>query len=181
MSARFSSKDYATAARALMPRGRAWPDDPGTVQSKLLGALAGTFERNDAAASDLLDHGLPGDNPELLAEWEASLGLPDPCAGPNATEAQRRDQVRARFAGGGGQSRGRYIEYARELGFDVEIVNHAPFRAGHSRIGSPLASDAWTFVWTVRVIANRGGLSPGVLACELNAIRPAETTIIIEA
>lgn len=179
MTPRYSAAEYAEAARALMPRGRAWPEDPDSNQAKVLGAIAQTFERSDAVASELLATSRPGDHPQLLEEWEGSLGLPDPCAGPDATLAQRRDQVRARFVAGGGQSRARYIAFAAELGFAIEIKNYAPFRAGHSRIGSPLSSDAWTFIWGVRVTANTGGLSTDVLLCELNAIRPAETTILI--
>lgn len=179
MAARFSVADYAAAAKGLMPRGRAWSDDPDSVQAKLLGALAAIFERTDGEASALLAGSLPGNNADLLIDWENSLGLPDPCAGPNPTGEQRADQVRARFIGGGGQSRPRFIAYAAALGFTIEIINYSPFRTGRSTIGNPLASNAWTFVWGVRVLANATGLSTDVLLCELNMIKPAETTIIL--
>ena len=179
MGARFVAADYGNAARALLPRGRVWPSDHDAVQSRLLGAVGQTFERSDEAGSALLDNSLPGDNGDLLGEWEASLGLPDPCAGPNPTEQQRANQVRARFIAGGGQSRPRYIDYATTLGFAIQIVNYAPFRAGRSTCGNPCASNAWTFVWGVRVLADATGLSTNVLLCELETIKPAETTIIL--
>ena len=163
-----------------MPRGRVWPEGSGSVQADVLQAIGMGLERIDAAASILLDGSLPGSTQSaFLPEWEATLGLPDPCAGANPTFDQRRAQVRTRFIGVGGQSRQRYIDFAAGLGFDIAITNYAPFKAGRSSVGNPVASDAWSFVWGVQILANTGGLSPDLLLCELNAIRPAETTIIL--
>lgn len=163
-----------------MPRGRVWRDDPDSVQGLILGGIAASFERSDATASAILAGSLPGAAESyFLPDWEAALGLPDPCAGTTPTFAQRRDQVRARFIGSGGQSRQRFIDYAATLGFIITITNFAPFRVGHSTVGQPLAGDAWTFVWGVDVVSNPGGLSTDVLKCELDAIKPAETTVIL--
>lgn len=177
--ARFSASDYARCILALLPFGRAWLKDAGSVQAQTSMALSPSFERVDSAASNLLALSLPGENADLLEEWESSLGLPDPCAGPNPTTAQRAAQVKARFVGGGGQNRARFIDYAATLGFEIEIVNYSPFRAGRSTCGNPCASNAWTFVWGIRVLANTSGLSSDVLLCELEAIKPAETTVVL--
>lgn len=180
MSSRYSISDYAGALLALFPRGLVWNADPDSKQGKLRTAIAKTFERVDAAASSLLARSLPGDNPDLLEEWERTLGLPDPCIGPDPTIEQRQASVRARFAGtAGGQSRARYIAYAAELGFEITITNFQPFRVGRSTVGMPLYSDAWTFVWGVTIVTNTGGLSPDVLLCEFEAIKPAMTTVIL--
>lgn len=175
---RYAISDYATAARALLPRGRAWPDDPQGGQSMLLNGLATAFYRSDAQAGALLAGSLPGNPTSLLPEWEAALGLPDPCIGPTPTIAQRLNQVRGRLVGAGGQSRARYVLYASALGFEITITNYAPFRTGRSAVGQPLASDRWTFVWGVTIVATTGALSADVLRCELEAVKPAETTII---
>ncbi len=176
---RFGVADYAVAARALMPRGLAWPAEADTEQSLTLAAIAATFERSDGQASALLSGSLPGHSTPLLPEWEATLGLPDPCAGANPTIAQRLDQVRGRFVGAGGQSRQRFIDFAAALGFTIKITNYTPFRAGRSTIGNPLASDAWTFVWGVTIVETTGALPVDALMCELEAIKPAETTLIL--
>lgn len=178
-AARYSRDDYAAAALALMPRGLAWNAEPGSVQAQLLRALVAVLEQNDAAASGILAGSLPGLSTPLLPEWEATLGLPDPCAGDAPTIAQRLDQVRGRFVNAGGQSRERYIEYAAALGFTITITNYAPFRAGRSTAGNPCSSDAWTFLWGVTVVATTGTLPVEVLHCELEAVKPAETTILI--
>lgn len=180
MAARFTRADYAGALLALFPRGGVWNEGPDSEQGKVRTALGATFERVDADASNLLALSLPGDNPDLLTEWEATLGLPDPCIGPDATLEQRQASVRARFLGSaGGQSRSRYIAYAAELGFEITITNFQPFRVGRSTVGMPLYSDAWTFVWGVTIVANHGDLSPDVLLCEFDAMKPAETTVIL--
>lgn len=144
-------------------------------------ALAQVLTRIDAAASLFLDGALPGSplNP-LLPEWEATLGLPDPCAGGSPTFDQRRDQVRARFSGTGGMNRRRFIDYAAALGFEITIANYAPFRAGSSPAGStPVADDAAAFIWSVTIVSNPGGASSDVLMCELEALKPAETDIVL--
>jgi len=178
MTARYSAHDYARAAAALLPRGRIWHGEPGTVQGDTLEAICLSFERSDAAAMQLLGESLPGEALALLPEWETSLGLPDPCVGADATTTQRQGQVRARFVGGGGQSRSRYIEFSADLGFDIAISVYSPFTIGGA-VGRPLASEAWRFAWGVTVLANHGGLTSSVLRCELEAVKPAETTIIL--
>ncbi|RSU46352.1 putative phage tail protein [Sphingomonas sp. S-NIH.Pt15_0812] len=176
---RYRAGDYATAARALLPRGRAWSTDPDSVQGRVLAAIGEGFARSDAAATTLLAGTLPGAETAMLPEWEATLGLPDPALGDAPTIAQRLDQVRGRFVGIGGQSRGAIIAFAAALGFTIRITNFAPFRAGLSTVGNPVASDAWSFVWGVTVTATTGALPIAALMRELDAIKPAETTVIL--
>lgn len=177
--ARNSASEYADVARALLPRGRVWPNDPSSVQGKVMAAIGATCERTDAAAQFILAGSLPGSAQSgFVPEWEATLSLPDPCAGDSPTFQQRRDQIRARFIGGGGQSRGFYLDYAAALGFQISITNFAPFRCGLSSIDVPITDDRWSFVWGVTIEANVGGLPESVLFCELEAIKPASTTIL---
>lgn len=179
MSSRFSVTDYARAFRGLMPRGRAWPEDETSVFHRVLKGLSGIYARSDAAAVALLKDAFPVGTVDLLPEWEASLGLPDPCAGPSPTVEQRQAAVHARFISGGGQSRARFIEFAAALGFTIEIEVYAPFIVDRSAVGEALADDAWSFAWGVRILASDFGLDPAVLICELEAIKPAESTIIL--
>lgn len=176
MTARFSAADYGAAASAMMPRGAAWANDPGSVQGKTMAALALAFWRSDADAVQLLADAYPATTTALLAEWEASLGLA-PAAGSSAL--QRRAQIVARLVGAGGQSRARFIAFAATLGFSIQIDNFAPLRVGHFRAGDAARSRSWIDVWRVRVVANTGGLAVQTLKAELDAIRPAETTIIL--
>ncbi len=177
--ARYSAADYASAARALMPRGRAWSTDPDGQQSRVLAALGRALERIDAAASGLLAGTMPGAMSEMLPEWEASLGLPDPCVGDAPTIAQRLDQVRGRFTGAGGQSRQHYLDFAAALGFRIAITVYKPGQASLPDIGLASDSIGWMFVWAVTLIEITGDLPLGALMCELAAIKPAETTLLL--
>ncbi|WP_406867209.1 YmfQ family protein [Paraburkholderia fungorum] len=186
----YSAADYLSAMQALMPRGRVWPKDSDATQTQVLSGLVQVYARNTARANNLLVDAFPGTSAELLPEWEATLGLPDPCAGVAPTVAARNAQVLARFTGLGGQSAAYYISYAATLGYAITITEFAPARVGQSRVGQPLCGPAWAFAWQINaplntVIRSRVGTARAgdplaswgnaVLQCELTEIIPAHT------
>ncbi|NDV77092.1 YmfQ family protein [Burkholderia cenocepacia] len=186
--------NFLSAIQALLPRGQVWPRDPDAVQTKALSGLAPSYERNTSRANYLLADAFPGTALELLPEWEASLGLPDPCAGSAPTLQQRRAQVVARLANSGGQSIQFYIDFAKSLGFDVTVTQFTPFRVGQNSAGDAVNSEAWAHAWRVNAPAVtvsyfRAGQSAAgeplavwgnsVLACEMRSIKPAHTQVIV--
>lgn len=175
-----TAEDYAGAIRALLPRGRVWQAETGGGQQRLILALAQQWARLDADATEVVDQSLPGSNLDLITEWEESLGLPDPCAGEDATIEQRAAQVLARFVGGGGQSRPFFIGYAAALGFEISITAISPFRVEMSTVETPLYDENWLFVWVVTVLSNTGGLSTDMLVCEFEALKPAHTYVLFQ-
>jgi uncharacterized protein YmfQ (DUF2313 family) len=189
----FKAADFLTAMQALLPRGRVWPRDPETVQTKVLSGLAPCYERQTARANYLLVDGFPKTTVELLPEWEETLGLPDPCAGVAPTVAARQAQVLARFSGIGGQTPAYYIAYAALLGYTITITQYAPARVGQSRVGQPLNGLAWAFAWKINaplntIVRSTIGVSRAgdplaswgnaVLQCEISEIVPAHTVPI---
>ncbi|MGY2732399.1 YmfQ family protein [Sphingomonas sp. UYP23] len=200
MGARFSAADYAGALTKLLPRGRVWPREAGSTQAQVVACFAPTMERVDASAVQLLADAFPGTTINLLDDWEASLGLPDPCLGNNPTMLQRRAQVVSRVSDSGGQSAQRFIDLAAQLGFVIEIITFAPFRTGRSRVGGPLNSPDWSFAWRVRIISGETGAYNGAfragqgrmgdplastaaglntLFCELRRVAPAHTILLL--
>jgi uncharacterized protein YmfQ (DUF2313 family) len=175
----YTADDYAGAIRALLPRGRVWQVEQGSAQQRLILALAQTWARLDASARALLDDSLPGSNLDLVEEWEATLGLPDPCAGEDATIVQRAAQVLSRFVAGGGQSIAFFVSFAAALGFEITISMVSPFRADVSTVETPLYGEEWLYVWVVTVISSTSGLGNDVLLCELNSLKPAHTSVMI--
>ena len=194
----YSADDYTTAFRRLLPRGRVWPTDAVTTQAQVLGCLAPTMARLDSAAVDLIADAFPATTVSFIDEWEAALGLPDPCLGANPTVDQRRDQIMARFAGAGGQSIPIFIAFAALLGFVITITEFAPFRAGRSRVGQPLNGADWAFAWKVTIVSgatsadhalfrvgqNRTGdplasssSAATALECEMRKMAPAHTIL----
>jgi len=175
-----------------MPRGRVWPRDPDAVQSDFCSAMAPSFRRVTDAAAFLLKDAFPATTVQLLPEWEESLGLPDPCAGPGQTIQQRQQQVLTKFAADGGQSANYFIALIATLGFSgATITNFAPFRAGINRAGDPVYGPGWAFTWLVtapnlNVVYFRAGLSAAgeplyaltgadVLECVVKEYAPAHT------
>lgn len=191
----WTTQDFAGAFARLLPRGRAWParEDPRGVQAQAIAPLMGTYARLAARDAYLLTDAFPATTDELLPEWELSLGLPDPCAGPSPTLQQRQAQVVARLTGRGGQSVPYYTRFAAALGFTITVTQYAPFRAGRSRSGQPACGRAWANAWTVsapqltatRFRAGRSASGEAIavyatgatLRCELNRIKPAHTIL----
>ncbi|VBM95027.1 YmfQ family protein [Burkholderia pseudomallei] len=185
--------DYLRAFQALMPRGRVWPKDPDAVQTQVFAGLMQIYGRNTARANYLLVDAFPATTYELLPEWEATLGLPDPCAGESPQIQRRRAQIVARLANNGGQSAAHYIGFAAQLGYGITITNYAPFRCGQSTCGQQLGNTDWFFTWSSNATANTivrfaaGESSAGeplsswnntVLECELNSVKPAHTILL---
>jgi uncharacterized protein YmfQ (DUF2313 family) len=188
----WTSADLLSAFQQLLPRGKAWPRDPTSVQAQTLATLMPTFQRLTARGAFLLSDAFPSTTDELLPEWEASLGLPDPCAGESPTIALRQAQVLARFTAGGGQSIAYFTAFAATLGYDITIEQFAPSRFGRT-FGSSFGGTAWAFAWQVNApqftvatfnfgtgyfgdpFASWGNT---VLQCELQRLAPAHTTIL---
>lgn len=189
----YTSNDFLRAFQRLMPRGRVWPTEDDAVQTKVFSGLNAVYGRISSRASYLLVDSFPGTTLELLPEWEATLGLPDPCAGEAPTIQQRRAQVVARFANSGGQSAAYFIQFAANLGYTVTITNFSPARAGQSRAGQPDNGVAWAYAWRINaplntVVRARAGYTTAgeplgawgnaVLQCEITTIAPAHTVPI---
>lgn len=189
----YSREDYTSALMSLLPRGRAWPKEPDSDMYQSLSFIGQTFVRQNERAATLISDAFPAGTTELLPEWEAMLGLPDPCAGPAPTIQARRSQVVARFANDGGQSIGFLESFALNLGYVISITNHAPFRCGQSRCGDHLGNEDWFFAFTVesalhQVTPFRAGSSAAgeplaswensSLECEIASVAPAHTVPI---
>ncbi|ARK81032.1 phage tail protein [Burkholderia pseudomallei] len=189
----FTAADFLKALQGLMPRGRVWPRAVDAVQTQVLSGLAPSYVRQTARSNYLLVDAFPATAYELLPEWEETLGLPDPCAGPAPTIPQRQSQVVARFVGGGGPSIADLIQFAGNLGYAITITQFVEARAGQLTAGGACAGTAWSFAWQVNaplntiVFVRAGAMAAGdalaswgnsVLECELRAVAPAHTILI---
>ncbi|WP_424138155.1 YmfQ family protein [Roseomonas chloroacetimidivorans] len=187
--------EYSVALLALLPRGRIWPRDPDATLAAVARGLAPSAQRLDGRAVALLTDAFPGTAYELLPEWEASLGLPDPCAGPSPSLQQRRAQVVARLTATGGQSVPYFIEVAANLGYGISVKEYAPARVGLLRAGDRLYGAAWAHAWAIQapettVTPFRAGQSAAgerlrtfgndVLECQLRSLAPAHTVLLFQ-
>ena len=189
----YQDADFAAALQAHLPTGPIWPRDPGSVQAQVCQALMRQYTRLHDRSVNLLSDAFPVAPVELLPEWEATLGLPDPCAGVSPTVQQRQQQVNARFVASGGQSVPYFVTLAANLGYAVTITEFAPFRVGVSSVGEALSNGAaWENAWQVNAptftieyftvgrdavgepLAQWGNT---VLQCEMQRLAPAHTTV----
>lgn len=189
----FSDEDYTGALLRLLPSGRAWPKDVDSVQYAVAAGLAPSLRRLDARAQSLLVDAFPSTTVELLPEWEAALGLPDPCEGQGQGIEQRRTQVVNRLTSAGGQSVAYFLGVIAQLGYvGATIQQYAPFRADRSPADTGLYDQAWAFAWNVnlpdlRVFYFKADISAAgealiiiandVATCVLGSLAPAHTTV----
>ncbi|VVE13136.1 phage tail protein [Pandoraea capi] len=185
-----TTDDFLRAFQGLLPRGAVWPRDPDALQTRVFRGMCGVYAQNTARANNLLIDAFPGTTFELLPEWEATLGLPDTCAGASPTVEARRAQVVARLAAVGGQSVAYFTQLAANLGYAITIDQFAPFRFGQSTFGSQFGRDDWLFAWRVNApsysiryfsfgVSSFGepfaSWGNNVLQCEILAYAPAHT------
>lgn len=187
----FSVGDFRAALLRLLPVGRIWSREPGSMPYQLASVWSPTFQRNSACAANLITDAFPSTSTELLTEWEDTLALPDPCAGAAPTIEARRAQVVARLTDGGGASPAYFIAFAKALGYDITITEFAPSRFG-KKFGGTFGGDGWAYTWQVNLpsftIAYRkfGDIfgepyatwGSTVVQCELTPRKPAHTILI---
>jgi uncharacterized protein YmfQ (DUF2313 family) len=187
----FTKDMFRSAFMSLLPTGPIWPRSESSVLYQLSGVWAASFARSSDRAINLLVDAFPSTTTELLAEWEATLGLPDPCAGTNPSIAQRRAQVVARLTDTNGCSVAYFVAFAKALGYDITITQFAPRRFG-ARFGTPFGGEAWAYAWQVNVpqfTVNRlkfgdsfgqpwAQWNNNVLQCEMKARAPAHTILL---
>ena len=188
----FTDADFTCALLGLLPRGRVWPKELSSVQAQAMSCYAPTFTRISDSALYLLEDLFPASTINFLPEWEATLGLPDPCVGVSPTFQARRRQVVARFSSSGGQSIQFFEAFAQGLGYAVTVTQYAPFRCGQSVCGQQLGGEDWFFTWAINSPLHtinhfRVGQSAtseplsswgnAVLECELAQAKPAHTIL----
>jgi uncharacterized protein YmfQ (DUF2313 family) len=167
--------DYKNQLIALLPDGVVWPV-VGVVSNltTLLEVAANELQRVDAAFDDLIDNLMPDSTSQLISEWEAVVGLPDPCTGMLPTLQDRVNAVIARLSIQGGLHEQFYIDLAarftytititilgaNQMQINASVVTATYFRAGVSRAGDPVATSG-----------------NALLQCLINKTKPAHVAV----
>ena len=188
-----AAADLARLITNLGPTGDLWPTEPDAVQQQAYLALAGTFARLQARANYLVTDAFPSTTVELLPEWESTLGLPDPCAGPDATIAQRQAHVVARLTQSNGPSIPSLTAFAAALGYTITITETQPALADHACADDPDNDPEAAHVWQVNAagVVTTDALADeayaddpletygnAVLECEMRRLAPAHTIVV---
>lgn len=144
------SNKYTSLIHKLLPSGKAWNKEEGSNLDKLADGISQEFLRIEKRANELVIELDPTKANELLPDWEKLLGLPDSAFGTPVTNQERRNIVTLKISSRGGQSRKFFVDIIKKFGFDIEIKEHRPFRAGKSRSGHHIYTNTgWRHTWTV--------------------------------
>ena len=189
---------YREQLSALLPPGRAWTRDPGSVLQRLLAAIAGTFARLDAAAANLLVDALPSTAFWLLPDWERALGLPDACSDLAATIPERHAAVVGKLVTAVGASSAEFVRFARLYGVAVRVTTLDRIRAD-AISGLDTSAGKWRFVWWISIPTDAriryfdtlsdvntplrawdGAPGHAELECRLQQLAPAHTLLVFE-
>ncbi|AOE63800.1 DUF2313 domain-containing protein [Pseudomonas corrugata] len=191
-----TADQYRQQLSGLLPSGPAWDPERVPEVALILSGVSLEFARLDARAVDLLNEMDPAGVSELVPDWEAIMGLPDPCLGLNPAFEDRRLAVRRRLIEVGGQSLSYFIDIAVGQGYpDATITEHRAPRMGRSRFGVARFG-TWNaqFMWTLNTggrqrqgrrfgasyWGERFGVNPGnPLECQIRRAAPAHTTVQI--
>ncbi|KQP11148.1 hypothetical protein ASF28_08885 [Methylobacterium sp. Leaf99] len=129
-----SADEILPQVLALTPRGAAWGADEAG-DGKGASPVQRSFWRGIAAwVADLnirdwtiATQTFPSAATVSLPDWEAELGLPDPCMPAGRTAEQRVSRVRARFGAQGGASPAYFVCVAASLGFTMRVEEPTQF------------------------------------------------------
>ncbi len=186
-------QDYVRLLKSLLPRGKLREIDAQSNFTKLLEGTALELVRVHTRAQILLKEIDPRTTVELLNEWEAVTGLPDPCVSLIQTLQQRRLAVVEKLTRLASLSPRYYIEVARALDYEITITEFKPFRVGDSTMGGALNGKDWQFSWRVNApevtvrefrIGQSGMGEPlrfwgnEILECAIERIKPAHTFVL---
>ena len=102
-----------SSVQSLPPPGRAFPRDTDTLMAQLFSVKADVLTAVRQFILNLVNvEADPTLTTELLPDWEADFGLPDPCTVANPSTDQRRASLLAKIASQGGQSPEYFISVA---------------------------------------------------------------------
>ena len=90
---------YAQALSHLLPTGFAWPRHADSVMMRWVAGVGGVVDEFERFCLQTYQQWLPHRTCSRIEEWEAALGLPDPCTGYVADPLLRQALMLARLRG----------------------------------------------------------------------------------
>lgn len=171
---------YRRAAKQLYPLGRAWDFEDDTFDS-LLSALAREPSRIELRGYQMLAEG-PSTATEMLAEWEAALGLPIQDFEPS-TVASRRAAIVAKLVTRGSLNITTLATLLTALGYDSFQVFrlYDPFIATSECTHALQGEEGyWLDAWRLEVPTPLTGSPDATLEALIRSYLPAHNVVIFE-
>ena len=147
----YTPAQYVDGLRNLLPQGLMWESfkNPYTYMYKTLAAFASSFSDLDQGLCEVIDEVFPATSTNLLPIWQETLGLE---AGTDTLE-QQRQKVVAKLTMEASLSRQYYINYAKQLGYEIIIKEYGAVIPGIYRIGDSVGTtDDYTYEFQITII-----------------------------
>lgn len=137
-------EQHTAALAANLPSGRVWVPKlmhNSRLRSFLRG-LAPTFQAIDRVLQRYVDQTIPTETTDYLAEWEAALGIPDPCVPLETDEAKRRRNIEVKLALLAGVQTKEDFQYLADL-FNMTVdvnpgLDHVSIADGGTGLKTPV-------------------------------------------
>lgn len=193
-----TAKEYLRLFQSLIPVGKIWSRDEGSVLTEFLYGQAEELARVDGRSDDLLRERDTRTTLELLTDHEFDLGLPDECSEEGTTIEERRRAAHGKLIALGQQNPVYFIDLATAYGYAITITEHSPCWCGVATAGEACGGPDVIFYWTVTIeyagssivyfLSGSGEsgdllsfiMGTSALECILNRYKPAHTTLIFD-
>ena len=172
-----TTEEFTAQIRKLLPIGRAWNAEEGTVTHGIIRAIGQELSRVHQRAAELIEETDPATTLELLEEYERVWGLPEPCVGAVSGIEARRSAVQEKIRRTGGQSKAYIITVAAAAGYAITI-DELPGNQSHTfRVNS--ASNTFR-IWSVNSGVDEAlrTWDNASLECIVNRVKRAGTRAI---
>ena len=141
---------YREQIHALLPAGRAWPEEADTTLDALVRAMAAQVAEVDRSASNLLTEILPNTTFNLLPDWERVAGLPDICSVLGSTITIRRASLLEKLVTKPNLNVTEFERIGRTFGATITVEELDQARAD-AIVNLDTADGRWRFVWWIGI------------------------------
>lgn len=185
---------YRDQLHALLPAGRAWPEESDTTLDALVRAITAAFAEVDLHDANLLDEILPNSTFDLLPDWERVAGLPDSCSVLGATVTVRRASLLEKLVSKPTLNPSEFVRIGRTFGVEITVEEHDQTRAASSS-SLDTSGGRWRHVWWITIPTSADVQRFNMLStfdtpfrsvgrntemeCRLQAASPAHTELFI--
>lgn len=110
------------------------------------------LDRVTDTASRMLANIYPATVVEMLPAWEHSMGI---VSDPAASTGRRIAQIQGRYAGRGDLTARGFVNLAKDLGYEIDVLEPIPLMAGYGAAGDELIGPWAWWTWIVTVYSGR--------------------------
>lgn len=167
-----TAQEYLSLFQALMPKGKFWNHDDGSVLTQVLLGKSDEFVRLEERSEELIVESHVTLTNELVSEHEADYDLPELGQEISDVLGERQSDLHSKLLATGGQNDNYFKEVIEALGYDVTIEEFIPSWVGVVTVGKTVGSQDLIYEWIIRIslTGDKGSLSTSFNSEQFNSI-----------